>query len=177
MKYACLLIMVIVMILLTPVEAIPFEILGLKLSRPGVEYAKKEVAVPRIAHRLPTPGVATPEETPGSNTRARQGMKREPSRGGNPYPVSEVLQNYPNPFNPSTTIAYRLPHDSYVDLRVFTILGNEVAMLVQGRRGMGLHHVRFVGRDLPGGIYFCRLEFLDERGGSVIRTTRMALTR
>ncbi|MBI3110046.1 MAG: T9SS type A sorting domain-containing protein [Ignavibacteriales bacterium] len=177
MKYAGFLIVVIVLILLTPVEAIPFDVLEPKLGRPVMGSVEKIAILHGFDHRAYPYELDAWQESVELNSNVKQGMKKETSRRGDGVPTAYLLQNYPNPFNPSTTITYRLPEDSHVDLKVFSILGNEVATLVQGRRATGVHRVRFVGRDLPGGIYFCRLEYFDERGSSVIRTMRMVLTR
>ncbi|MEX0737642.1 MAG: choice-of-anchor B family protein [Bacteroidota bacterium] len=66
-------------------------------------------------------------------------------------------QNYPNPFNPSTTIRFTLPGEEFVSLKVMNILGQEVAVLVEGRRPSGVQSVRFDARDLPSGVYLYRL--------------------
>jgi hypothetical protein len=66
-------------------------------------------------------------------------------------------QNYPNPFNPSTTIRYRLPYTSVVELTVLNSLGQLVATLVQGEQLAGDHEVRFDVAGLSSGVYFCRL--------------------
>ena len=74
-------------------------------------------------------------------------------------PVSYTLeQNYPNPFNPSTTIGYALPHRSHVALTVFNVLGQQVAMLVDGDLEAGFHEVRFSAAGLASGVYFYRLQ-------------------
>jgi hypothetical protein len=74
-------------------------------------------------------------------------------------PAGYVLdQNYPNPFNPSTTIRYAVPNTGHVRLRVFSLLGQEVATLVDGVVGAGWHTASFSGTDLTSGMYFCRLE-------------------
>ncbi len=67
-------------------------------------------------------------------------------------------QNYPNPFNPGTAISYQLSAVSFVRLRVFDILGREVATLVNEVKQPGGYTVRFDGSGLPSGAYFCSLQ-------------------
>jgi hypothetical protein len=66
--------------------------------------------------------------------------------------------NYPNPFNPATTIPFSIPHDMHVSLRVYNILGQHVATLVNDRRSAGRHEVRFDAVNLASGYYVYRLE-------------------
>lgn len=69
-----------------------------------------------------------------------------------------VKQNYPNPFNPSTSIKFGLPKEATVDLRVYDILGREVAVLIdKEQRSAGTFEVRFDGRNLASGTYIYRL--------------------
>jgi hypothetical protein len=71
----------------------------------------------------------------------------------------ELQQNYPNPFNPSTRIAFTLAKDGMTILKIFDVLGREVALLVNGPLRAGvLHQVQFDASKLPSGIYFSRLE-------------------
>jgi len=78
---------------------------------------------------------------------------------GSLVPVEMNLkQNYPNPFNPSTTISYSLSKASYVKLRVFNILGKELATLADGFQSAGNHSAHFLASDMASGVYFYRLE-------------------
>jgi hypothetical protein len=72
--------------------------------------------------------------------------------------VFALGQNYPNPFNPSTTINFRLAVDSKVNLKVFDVLGNEVATLVNEGKPAGSYEVEFNASSLPSGVYFYKLQ-------------------
>jgi hypothetical protein len=73
-------------------------------------------------------------------------------------PVEFTLnQNYPNPFNPSTTISFSLPHSANASLKVFDMLGREVATLVNGYTTAGSHEVQFNATNLASGVYFYKL--------------------
>ncbi len=70
-----------------------------------------------------------------------------------------LYQNYPNPFNPSTTIKYELPKSGFVTLKIFDILGNEIATLVNENQETGIHFTEFDIKDFDyaSGIYFYAL--------------------
>jgi len=68
-----------------------------------------------------------------------------------------LAQNYPNPFNPTTNITYTIPQSSYVTLKIYYVLGNEICSLVNGYQDLGSYHVRFDASKLSDGIYFYRL--------------------
>lgn len=69
-----------------------------------------------------------------------------------------LAANYPNPFNPTTTIHYHLPEAAKVALKVYDLLGAEVATLVEGLQAEGDHRVTFDARDLPSGVYLYVLQ-------------------
>ena len=69
-----------------------------------------------------------------------------------------LTQNYPNPFNPSTRISFSIPEGGNVKLRVFDLLGTEVATLVNSELESGTHTVDFNAAGLASGTYFYKLE-------------------
>lgn len=83
-----------------------------------------------------------------------------------------LVQNYPNPFNPTTTIRYELPEATHVSLRVFNVLGNEVAVVEDKPKAAGRHTVQFDSNNLSSGVYFYRLE-----AAGFVQTRRMVLVR
>lgn len=70
----------------------------------------------------------------------------------------ELEQNYPNPFNPNTTISYQLPGQSHVTLKIYDVLGREVATLVNGVEDPGYKSVQWEATGVASGVYFYRLE-------------------
>ena len=79
--------------------------------------------------------------------------------GNNKTPVSFSLnQNYPNPFNPSTQISYSIPRSGYISLKVFNLLGKEVATLFEGYRNAGEYKITFNAAGLASGVYFYQLK-------------------
>jgi len=68
-----------------------------------------------------------------------------------------LYQNYPNPFNPNTVIEFALPEESHVSIKLYNVLGEEVATLVEGRLLAGFHKVEWKPEGLSSGIYFCRM--------------------
>jgi hypothetical protein len=85
----------------------------------------------------------------------------------------ELLQNYPNPFNPRTMITFTLPRTSRVTLRVYDLLGREIAALVDGESlAAGTHDVSFDASHLSSGVYFYRLQ-----ADGIARTRQMVLVK
>ncbi len=85
--------------------------------------------------------------------------------------VFALEQNYPNPFNPTTTIEYKLKAGGKVSLKVFDLLGREVASLVNQYQNAGYYSTKFDGKNLSSGIYFYRLTVkYNENGSSMFYT-------
>lgn len=73
-------------------------------------------------------------------------------------PIEFTLnQNYPNPFNPSTAINYSIPKSGFVTLKIYDMLGNEVAVLVNGEKQAGTYDITFNSGNLSSGVYFYRI--------------------
>ena len=74
--------------------------------------------------------------------------------------VFALSQNYPNPFNPTTAIQFTVPSNGRAVLKVFNVLGQEIATLFDGEAAVGvIHQVQFNASNLSSGVYFSRLEF------------------
>jgi hypothetical protein len=83
-----------------------------------------------------------------------------------------VNQNYPNPFNPSTIITYGIPKASYVTVKVYNLMGQQVATLFSGHQEAGTYPVTFKADHLSSGAYFCRIE-----AGQSVDVKRMILMK
>jgi photosystem II stability/assembly factor-like uncharacterized protein len=69
-----------------------------------------------------------------------------------------LYQNFPNPFNPVTKIKYQIPETSFITLKIYDVLGNEIATLVNDEKPAGNYSVKFNAAELPSGIYFYQLQ-------------------
>ncbi len=83
-----------------------------------------------------------------------------------------LSQNYPNPFNPSTIINFQIPKNGFVTMKVYDILGKEIATLVNEVHQAGNYKVTFDATNLPAGIYFYRLQ-----SGGFVKTKKMILLK
>lgn len=104
--------------------------------------------------------------------------------GSNPSTTSDIIradaiptrylleQNYPNPFNPATTFSYQVSTTSFVTLKVFDVLGREVATLVNTELHPGSYQTNFDASHLTSGVYIYQL-----RAGDVVQTKKMVLAK
>ncbi len=83
-----------------------------------------------------------------------------------------LAQNYPNPFNPSTKIEWQTTEAGHQVLKIYDVLGKEIAVLVNEYRPAGKHSIDFSAKDLPGGVYVYQL-----KSGSLVQTKKMILLK
>jgi len=83
-----------------------------------------------------------------------------------------LSQNYPNPFNPTTTIRFSVPMSGNYSLRVYNLLGQEIATLLNGPVSAGIHFVNFDASRLSSGIYFYNFS-----GNNFNQTKKMMLLK
>ncbi len=83
-----------------------------------------------------------------------------------------LRQNYPNPFNPFTTIKYSVPERTFVSLKIYDVLGNEIKILVDEEKDAGNYSVKFNASKLASGIYFYKM-----MTGKFVQTKKMILIR
>ena len=93
-----------------------------------------------------------------------------------------LQQNYPNPFNPVTRIQYAVSSRQFISLKVYDILGNEIATLVSEEKPAGTYEITWYAENLPSGVYFYQLlvsalQSKDGKAGSFVETKKMVLLR
>ncbi len=83
-----------------------------------------------------------------------------------------LYQNYPNPFNPNTKINYSIPQTSFVTLKVYDVLGREVATLVNEEKPIGNYEAEFNSKGMSSGMYFYKIE-----AGNFVKVKKMILLK
>jgi len=81
-------------------------------------------------------------------------------------------QNYPNPFNPLTVIGYQLSAPGWVSVKVYDVLGREIAILVNEKKEPGVYTFSWDASNFPSGVYFYRI-----RAGNFVETKKMVLSK
>jgi plastocyanin len=99
----------------------------------------------------------------------------------------ELLQNYPNPFNPSTNIGFRISDRGFVSLKVYNILGDEIATLINEEKEQGVYDVTFNAAGLSSGMYLYKLSVVpmaqrdlvlkDGQAGAFVETKKMIIIK
>jgi hypothetical protein len=138
-----------------------------RLAGPESAQAYSILDAEGTAHTLTDGGAVSIPAAEGGETSLRLVSGRED------LPTEFALgQNYPNPFNPSTKITFSLPTDETVSIRLFNILGNEVAAIAERRYEAGRHSVEFNAESLPSGVYIYTM-----RAGSFSASRKMVVMR
>lgn len=113
------------------------------------------------------------EQNMQSDTGMTMAYAENDSRSTDNMPVRfELVGNYPNPFNPTTTIQFGIPEDQHVSIRVYNLIGNEVATLVNQPMNQGYHEVQFNANELSSGVYIYRMQ-----AGGTVQTRKMVLVK
>jgi hypothetical protein len=132
--------------------------------------------------KAPTPFIATrldPTTTEYESLEDYEFEDEEFEEGVTPV-AAKLYQNYPNPFNPGTTIGFRLLEPSQVTIRIYNMLGQEIAMLVSGEEmEEGYNEVRFDAGTLASGVYFYQIDAqgLGDEGLRSVVTNKMVLMK
>jgi hypothetical protein len=131
--------------------------------------------------KVPTPFIATTTPRLNNEVDAPEDFEDEEWEDGEGVPVAAKLyQNYPNPFNPSTTIAFQLLEESAVSIRIFNVLGQQVATLLDGEAlEEGFQTLEFNAANLSSGIYFYQIDVqgLGDEGLKILETRKMLLVK
>jgi hypothetical protein len=132
-----------------------------------VSRSGAQVNIPAVSSNPPTSGMIDAESTSYnlaiiSSVEQIDVMPQE-------YNLS---QNYPNPFNPTTNIEYSIPEQSFVELKVYDILGNKVAELVNEFQSAGTYRADFSGEGLASGLYIARI-----KAGNFTQSIKMSLLK
>ena len=90
-----------------------------------------------------------------------------------------LYQNYPNPFNPSTTIKYQIPKESLVTIKIFDVLGREVATLLNAEQKAGEYEIEWNASGFASGVYICRLKAnpLEDKTKIYVKSSKLVLLK
>ena len=101
-----------------------------------------------------------------------QNDKAVNSKTFNDLPTAYSIGNYPNPFNPTTTINYQLLENSFVTIKIYDMLGEEITTLVNESKSAGYHNITFDASRLTSGIYIYTIN-----AGKFIQSKKMLLMK
>ena len=116
---------------------------------------------PLACYRLTAFGLANNEsEMTFARCRKAGGVNKSSSyyQSNDEKHINRLIGAYPNPFNPTTTIRYELENDSFVNIRIYDILGHEIKAILSKEQKLGIHNVLFDGNKLPSGNYIYKIE-------------------
>lgn len=153
---------------LDPNEALTFRVWD---ASTGVEYAAENAQI-HVSLDDSQPFYRTESTYQDGGIYVFASFQVEPAPGAGALEQVAFPANYPNPFSSQTTIPFHLPEAGHVSLKVYNVLGQEVATLLSETRTVGSHAVQWTPEDLPSGLYFCRL-----KAGPVTLTRTISIVR
>ena len=154
-------------------------------GRPFSSQEERNVSIHVYTYQ-PVQGIATVEVQAGSFSNPNSRIILDLTAEAHPVAVNDkaqvvnnynLVQNYPNPFNPNTKIKFELASDSKVVLKIFNVLGEEVAALISKNLPAGKHESDFNASNLNSGIYFYRLEATGNNGSRFTSIKKMILIK
>jgi len=159
----------------------------------GVQFTEKTVTLPALKSKEEQTALFTfsvektakvnKEDTLRFTVTDKTGQKwtKEITIKITPPASYELFQNYPNPFNPATTIEYQLPGTSgaqyIVSLRIYDVLGKEVANLVNEQQDAGYYHTTFDAHRFASGMYIYRLLATDDQNNHHVFQKKMLMLK
>jgi len=152
---------------------------NLQVTSPCIQTAIDTIEIAGVIHHCPSDDIEGYPRPSPTGTRPDMGAYEYQLLVGVEETLSllvpteySLAQNYPNPFNPVTTIKYGILERSFVELKIFDILGREVAVLVNEEQDIAFYEIQFNAAELPSGIYFYSLQT-----GSFVVTKKMMLIK
>ena len=121
-------------------------------------YSDKLILYDVREHNTVTGGYSSPSYEAVYGTSNLEKSSDKEQLVSNVVPTNYSISNYPNPFNPTTTINYQLPKDGLVTIKVYDIIGKEVATLVNGHKSAGYYKVDFNASKLTSGVYIATIQ-------------------
>jgi hypothetical protein len=167
----------------TEVSSYGFEVERASSSTTPVQEGWKKIGFVQGHCNCNSPKDYTFTDTPAEGTCFRYRLKQIDTDGKFQYsdiitveiatPVQfELKQNFPNPFNPATHITYNLPRDGFVTIKVYDIVGSEIAALVNEEKKAGSYLIIFDGANLSSGVYICTMS-----GDNFIESIKMLMIK
>ncbi|MFA7419503.1 MAG: T9SS type A sorting domain-containing protein [Melioribacteraceae bacterium] len=121
-------------------------------------YTDKLILYDVREHNTVTGGYSSPSYEAVYGTSNLEKISDKMPVASNEVPTNYSISNYPNPFNPTTTINYQLPKDGMVTIKVYDIIGKEVATLVNGHKSAGYYKIDFDASKLTSGVYIAAIQ-------------------
>ncbi|MCC7094682.1 MAG: chitobiase/beta-hexosaminidase C-terminal domain-containing protein [Ignavibacteriaceae bacterium] len=138
---------------------IPYESIAYQVNTEGI--GNRNCRLRLVIDDNLNPDYSLTNDYNGEAVLSKQGFVERTLNVNEIVKTYELEQNYPNPFNPATTIKYQIPKDGIVTLKIYDILGSEVATLVNEEKPAGRYEINFNASSLASGVYLYKLQVND----------------